>query len=545
MGDVSATTVASSHPLVVSSTARKEIQTTDLDHTVQYEPGRSLKGFSQNSVREIHYQPQYNIHSMGSSREDHSHVQNIHPEGPRTMPTDLSHFDGLSEITDGFPIPSTHSPFRYPAGISPPIIAHGYQSQNIPGIAQPTNAVYYPFQNNRYPTVYYSPYIPQYAQQPISVAQMPVQHGGYFYPPGYPHSYPQTPTVVAGTPPNLSRSQPQLHPTSPRWSPAQQPVSHYVYMTNPFVSQPTPQPMQQSFSHPLPNIQPPQHSQPPPNNRRHSHPLKNTFTRVRSSDGEPWQNSAWSVQGSRTIMQSGQGVPRAGNVNTTTYPHPSASPSLQITSIALPQTDGASSVQSETPQGSILTTVIPGAHPALPRGPPRKPKQSGHALWVGNLPPGTNVIDLKDHFSRSATKDIESVFLISKSNCAFINYKSDTACNDAMTRFHDSKFKGVRLVCRLRRHSSASPAPATQLHGDAQENTETNETHTNAKTPDIEGKQEKYREQLKNRIFILKSLTVEDLDLSVKNGVWATQTHNEEVLNHAFEVAISLFLPPC
>ncbi|KAH0394696.1 hypothetical protein KCU89_g11092, partial [Aureobasidium melanogenum] len=83
--------------------------------------------------------------------------------------------------------------------------------------------------------------------------------------------------------------------------------------------------------------------------------------------------------------------------------------------------------------------------PSYPRGPPRKPRQSGHALWVGNLPPGTTIGALKDHFSREATKDIESLFLISKSNCAFVNYRTEAACAAAMVRFHDSRFQGVRL----------------------------------------------------------------------------------------------------
>ncbi|RMD44354.1 hypothetical protein DV735_g819, partial [Chaetothyriales sp. CBS 134920] len=78
------------------------------------------------------------------------------------------------------------------------------------------------------------------------------------------------------------------------------------------------------------------------------------------------------------------------------------------------------------------------------RGPPRKPKQSGHALWVGNLPPGAQIMDLKDHFSSEATDDIESVFLISKSNCAFVNYKTEASCTAAMVRFHDSRFQGVK-----------------------------------------------------------------------------------------------------
>jgi hypothetical protein len=35
---------------------------------------------------------------------------------------------------------------------------------------------------------------------------------------------------------------------------------------------------------------------------------------------------------------------------------------------------------------------------------------------------------------------------------------------------------------------------------------------------------------------VVKSLTLEDLELSVKNGIWATQAHNEAALNKAYEV---------
>lgn len=38
--------------------------------------------------------------------------------------------------------------------------------------------------------------------------------------------------------------------------------------------------------------------------------------------------------------------------------------------------------------------------------------------------------------------------------------------------------------------------------------------------------------------FIVKSLTVEDLELSARNGIWATQAHNEAALNKAFEVRL-------
>lgn len=39
-----------------------------------------------------------------------------------------------------------------------------------------------------------------------------------------------------------------------------------------------------------------------------------------------------------------------------------------------------------------------------------------------------------------------------------------------------------------------------------------------------------------NRYFIMKSLTKEDVAWSVVNKAWATQPHNESVLNEAFKV---------
>lgn len=164
-------------------------------------------------------------------------------------------------------------------------------------------------------------------------------------------------------------------------------------------------------------------------------------------------------------------------------------------------------------------------------------------------------MDLKDHFSRDATKDIESVFLISKSNCAFVNYKTDTACAAAMARFHDSRFQGVRLVCRLRR-GTASPAagaptgpstsqrheseerpksPAAEVRPSSEQEQEQTSPSQAAKDPP------KLAPRVKEKFFIVKSLTVEDLELSVRNGIWATQAHNEAALNKAYEVCYTLF----
>ncbi|KAF1982384.1 hypothetical protein K402DRAFT_415010 [Aulographum hederae CBS 113979] len=194
---------------------------------------------------------------------------------------------------------------------------------------------------------------------------------------------------------------------------------------------------------------------------------------------------------------------------------------------------------------------------SVPRGPPRKPKQSGHALWVGNLPPGTTVVDLKDHFSRDATKDIESLFLISKSNCAFVNYRTEAACTAAMHRFHDSKFHGVRLVCRLRR--SSAPASGVPTGPSAMTGQPPQTAAAGRPVVDGVGEQESKEEDVQDgeqpasqpvdsgekaqeKFFIVKSLTLQDLELSVRTGVWATQAHNEEGLNKAFESAENVYL---
>jgi len=162
-------------------------------------------------------------------------------------------------------------------------------------------------------------------------------------------------------------------------------------------------------------------------------------------------------------------------------------------------------------------------------------------------------MDLKDHFSEGATEDILSVFLISKSNCAFVNYKTEEACAKAVTRFHDSRFQGVRLVCRLRRSSVAAvsglPTGPAALAGQSKEggsvvapSREVSDTPPDADGVDakeVDGQDD--RGSAKDKYFVVKSLTVEDLETSVRTGIWATQAHNEEALNKAFEVCIMTF----
>ena len=206
----------------------------------------------------------------------------------------------------------------------------------------------------------------------------------------------------------------------------------------------------------------------------------------------------------------------------------------------------------------------PAAVPSFPRGPPRKPKQSGYALWVGNLPPAATITDLKDHFSRDATKDIESLFLISKSNCAFVNYRSEAGCQAAMNRFHDSRFQGIRLVCRLRRgattglsSSTGGNIPESPSSIDSPVGSSSRAVFEEQSSPTIVGRPQPTMTttptmtvpeasdrspKMPEKFFVVKSLTVRDLEASVRNGTWATQSHNENVLNQAYEEADTVYL---
>lgn len=48
--------------------------------------------------------------------------------------------------------------------------------------------------------------------------------------------------------------------------------------------------------------------------------------------------------------------------------------------------------------------------------------------------------------------------------------------------------------------------------------------------------------KVSEKYFIVKSLTAQDLEASVRNGTWATQSHNEESLNKAYEQSDNVFL---
>jgi len=161
-------------------------------------------------------------------------------------------------------------------------------------------------------------------------------------------------------------------------------------------------------------------------------------------------------------------------------------------------------------------------------------------------------MNLVHHVCKEAA-GLESLFLISKSNCAFANFKDELTCVAAQQKLHDSRFQSVRLVSRLRKStvegstgvaaptgpaattaSTTTPTPVENVSGESGSSSPAPGPGLlpgPTRNPGVDGAAGK------DKFFILKSLTVEDLDLSVRNGIWATQSHNEEVLNKAFKVS--------
>lgn len=165
---------------------------------------------------------------------------------------------------------------------------------------------------------------------------------------------------------------------------------------------------------------------------------------------------------------------------------------------------------------------------------------------------------LVHHVCKEA-EGLESLFLISKSNCAFANYKDETSCLEAQQKLHESKFQSVRLVSRLRKNTvegasgitaPTGPAATTPQPPAASETPEkvhvdsapVQLSRSETATPSLASGPEANTPAVveaasqKDKFFILKSLTVEDLELSVRTGIWATQSHNEATLNAAFKV---------
>lgn len=149
-----------------------------------------------------------------------------------------------------------------------------------------------------------------------------------------------------------------------------------------------------------------------------------------------------------------------------------------------------------------------------------KPRQSAFALWVGNIPSNSPIDSLRTLF---ATKDIESIFMIPRSRCAFVNYKSEEGVVAGIEAFNQrgGQIRSNKLVVKRRSKDpdTDSPEPLT----------DSERSQTSSPPPT-------------DRYFVCKSLTVRDLQVSRQNSLWSTQSHNEAMLNKAFRDGSNVYL---
>ena len=206
---------------------------------------------------------------------------------------------------------------------------------------------------------------------------------------------------------------------------------------------------------------------------------------------------------------------------------------------------------------------------------PKPPTHSPFSLWCGNVPSDCSEGEIYNFFtSRSSPSSdpntdtdtdldlnvtgVESIHLISKTNCCFVNYRSDTHLQHAIATTNGSSLRPEDyrlrpLVCRVRKgddDSTKSGVGAQRLGGlhlgyvESKENSspvlsdkkrltagdriseKDGRSWSNSTTSSF------LSQHFPTRYFILKAKNEHDLQISVETGLWTTQLHNNVSLFH-------------
>ncbi|TFK52353.1 hypothetical protein OE88DRAFT_1734362 [Heliocybe sulcata] len=195
---------------------------------------------------------------------------------------------------------------------------------------------------------------------------------------------------------------------------------------------------------------------------------------------------------------------------------------------------------------------------------------------------------------------VVSIYPIVRSNCAFVNFESEAHLHSAIARFNGQQLRShdpkcPRLVCRVRAKEDDLRAGVGAQRGTGVHTRWVRERRARDRERKEEGEEEqggaerrsaspaesprglaqrlaslslgseeegRFRRGTKKsssgsyastnssflarhfpkRYFILKSLTQFDLDLSVEKGLWATQRHNETILDQAYRTSRDVYL---
>ncbi|KAF8157962.1 YT521-B-like domain-containing protein [Crassisporium funariophilum] len=278
-----------------------------------------------------------------------------------------------------------------------------------------------------------------------------------------------------------------------------------------------------------------------------------------------------------------------------------------------PRASGAGSTENPT---AVIASASSGSNrppvsdrPAVRR--PYHPNPPAHrsewVMWAGNVPSDATHDELWRFFNElpehrstepKSSTGVLSIFLISRSSCAFVNFESETYLHEAITRFNGvplrkSDPRCARLVCRVRRKDddlkagvggqrgmgmhtrwikeqkgkareiggeqpdgislpSTSPSSTSDrlaravsnisLSSDEESRRHDHVKHSSSSGSFASTNSSFLTRNFPKRYFILKSLTQYDLDLSVERGLWATQKHNEGILDQAFRTSKEVWL---
>lgn len=171
-----------------------------------------------------------------------------------------------------------------------------------------------------------------------------------------------------------------------------------------------------------------------------------------------------------------------------------------------------------------------------------------------------------------------SIFLISRSSCAFVNFSSQADLDRAVPYFNGLSLRPwdarcPRMVCRVRHKDDDLRAGVgaqrgvgmhrswVEQHNQAERKDsaisprqsllELPEDHSNSNGSSSQPKSSGslastnssfLAHHFPKRYFILKSLSISDLEDSVKNGTWKTQRHNQPILDQAFRTSQEVIL---
>ncbi|KAG0700271.1 YT521-B-like domain-containing protein [Suillus ampliporus] len=471
----------------------------------------------------------------------------------------------------------------------------------------------------------YAPHLPlehdQYQQnllgfQPMMQAHLPPHSGGCSYPPGgnlrmhlTAHSPPaHSPLPVQQPPPGASGS----HSTS-QYQPLRYPSPRTPYHYNHAYQ---PNPYQWYYSSSVPpgfNEGITMHYQPqypinfPPQQDSPSSDLETRFSRA-SIHGGPTSPAQSTALPAALLARRAPQIPASAA-------HPSSSAPVSTSPVASTRSE-----RYAPPTSMVITPSRPHSERPIVRRAyhPNPPAyRSEWVMWIGNVPGNATHDELWRFLKRPASMDndssehedngVSSIFLISRSNCAFVNFNTEDHLRRAIARFSGKQLherRGPRLVCRARRKEDDLRAGVggqrgvgvhtryvreqvqqgrTDKQGEAPSEDDqssptdrrlnvSNESGHPLAVPipllssDEEAARARPGSQLGHsskaqssssygsttssflsrhfprRFFILKSLTQFDLDLSVENGLWATQQHNEAILDQAYRTSNDVIL---